>query len=186
MDLGEAQLRGVTLRVRGRGNQVVLGAGVRLANVVIEIVGEGNELRFGAGVSFKQSGLVTVRGEACELNVGRETSFEQARLNVGERGHHLRIGEDCMFAYDVEVRTTDGHALLDARTSERINEARSVEIGDHVWVAAHTLVLKGVTLGDGAVVAAGAVVARSVPAGCVVGGNPAKVLREDVTWSRRL
>ncbi len=55
-------------------------------------------------------------------------------------------------------------------------------IGDWVWIGCRATVLKGVTIGDGAVVAAGSVVTRDVPPAALVGGNPARVLRERVTW----
>ena len=47
----------------------------------------------------------------------------------------------------------------------------------------NVLILKGITVGDGAVIAAGSVVTRDVPAGALVAGNPAKVIRENVKWS---
>lgn len=58
-----------------------------------------------------------------------------------------------------------------------------VTIGDHIWIGARTNVLNGVTVGDGAVVAAGSLVTRDVPPRALVGGVPARVLREDVDWS---
>lgn len=55
--------------------------------------------------------------------------------------------------------------------------AKGITVGDDVWIGSHVVVLDGVHIGDHAVVAAGAVVPRDVPAGAVVGGNPARVLR---------
>ncbi|HEX8345108.1 MAG TPA: acyltransferase [Actinoplanes sp.] len=63
--------------------------------------------------------------------------------------------------------------------------SKGVTIGDDVWVGAHVVVLDGVHIGDRAVLAAGAVVTRDVPAGAVVGGNPARVLRWRVPDDRR-
>jgi acetyltransferase-like isoleucine patch superfamily enzyme len=57
-----------------------------------------------------------------------------------------------------------------------------VHIGSHVWIGARALILKGVRIGDGAVVAAGSVVTRDVPSRALVAGNPAQVIREDVSW----
>ena len=55
--------------------------------------------------------------------------------------------------------------------------SRGITIGNDVWVGSHVVILDGVTVGDKAVIAAGAVVTKDVPAGAVVGGNPARVLR---------
>jgi acetyltransferase-like isoleucine patch superfamily enzyme len=57
-----------------------------------------------------------------------------------------------------------------------------VVIGDRVWLGTRAVVLKGVTIGDGAVVAAGAVVTRDVPAGAVVAGVPARVVGRADSW----
>jgi acetyltransferase-like isoleucine patch superfamily enzyme len=58
-----------------------------------------------------------------------------------------------------------------------------VDIGDDVWIGRGALVLPGVTIGDGAVVAAGAVVTKDVPAGSVVAGVPAKVVGRADSWT---
>lgn len=53
-------------------------------------------------------------------------------------------------------------------------------VGDDVWIGPHAIIIGGVRIGDGAIVAGGSVVTKDVPPHCVVGGNPAKVLRSDV------
>lgn len=53
-----------------------------------------------------------------------------------------------------------------------------VRIEDHAWVGFNVIILKGVTIGEGAIVAAGSVVTKDVPAFTVVAGNPARVIRE--------
>ena len=53
-----------------------------------------------------------------------------------------------------------------------------VEIGNGVWVGAHATILSGVTIGDNAVIAAGAVVTKDVPANAVAGGVPAKIIKQ--------
>lgn len=57
-----------------------------------------------------------------------------------------------------------------------------INIGNHVWIGLRAIILKGVTIGDGAVIAAGAVVTNNVPANSVVAGVPARVMSENVNW----
>jgi acetyltransferase-like isoleucine patch superfamily enzyme len=59
---------------------------------------------------------------------------------------------------------------------------KPVHIGNHVWIGMNVMILKGVTIGDGAIIAAGSVVNRDVPERCLAGGVPAKVIKENVQW----
>jgi acetyltransferase-like isoleucine patch superfamily enzyme len=91
---------------------------------------------------------------------------------------HISIGHGAAIAENVTIRDSDNHVV---RGSTR-SETAPVTIGDHVWIGMNALILKGVTIGDGAVVAAGAVVTKDVPAAALVAGVPAKVVREGVQW----
>ena len=98
----------------------------------------------------------------------------------------IRIGSFGLIAAEVEVSASDMHPVFDAATVTRINPAADVLIGPRVWLGQRAMVLKGVTIGQDCVVGAGAVVTRAVPAGCVVAGNPARVVRRGVRWSMDL
>jgi acetyltransferase-like isoleucine patch superfamily enzyme len=90
----------------------------------------------------------------------------------------VSIGDDCAISWDVLVTDTDYHSL----TPQKARTA-PVVIGNRVWIGARASILKGVTIGDGAVVAAGAVVTKNVPPRTLVGGCPAVVIASDVSWS---
>ena len=94
----------------------------------------------------------------------------------------VEIGKRCLVAAGTIIRDFDGHPVDAARRaggeptpSEGI---RPIIIGDDVWLGARAMVLKGVTIGDRSVVAAGAVVTADVPPDVVVAGNPARVVKE--------
>ena len=75
------------------------------------------------------------------------------------------------------IRDNDAHQINDSCQKQHII------IGNHVWIGMRAIILKGVTVGDGAVIAAGAVVTHDVPANTLVGGVPARVIRENIEWS---
>lgn len=88
----------------------------------------------------------------------------------------IRIGDNCMLAPGVHIYTAT-HPL-DAEA--RINGAefgKPVTIGNNVWIGGRAVINPGVSVGDNAVIASGAVVTKDVPANAVVGGNPAQVIK---------
>ena len=128
----------------------------------------------------------TFRSDAGAILVGREASANHVDLLA--EGHSIQIGDDALISYGVHVFTSDSHCVIDLSKSspERINPPASVVVGPHVWLGANSLVLKGVSVGQGAIVAATTVVTSDVPERSVVTGAPAKVLRREVTWAREL
>lgn len=70
------------------------------------------------------------------------------------------------------------HPLNAERRVSRHFQSHPIVIGDRAWIGANATILTGVTIGENAVVAAGSVVTKDVPANCLVGGVPAKVIKE--------
>jgi acetyltransferase-like isoleucine patch superfamily enzyme len=113
-------------------------------------------------------------------NVGLNGNVE---LGTHERAT-ISVGDNCLFAGGVTVVASDIHHIYDIESGERINPARDISIGADVWVAAHSTVLKGTTIGNMSVVATCSVVTGSFPANCILGGVPAKVIRQGIRWQR--
>ncbi len=89
---------------------------------------------------------------------------------------NVTIGSDCAISWDVTIMDTDYHSI------EGNSDTASVTIGNKVWIGCKATILKGVTIGDGAVIAAGALVTRDVPPNSVVAGVPAKVVKSNIHW----
>ncbi|MDE6553409.1 MAG: sugar O-acetyltransferase [Muribaculaceae bacterium] len=87
----------------------------------------------------------------------------------------ITIGDDVLVGHNCVIATLN-HAMDPDRRADMI--PAPVKIGDKVWIGANVTILQGVSIGEGAVIAAGAVVNKDVPAHTVVGGIPAKVLKE--------
>lgn len=106
-------------------------------------------------------------GRNCTMNV-----FSVVRGGVITLGDAVRIGaHTSILAFN--------HTMTDPEVEvfRQPISSRGISVGNDVWIGSHVVVLDGVTVGDKAVIAAGAVVTKDVPAGAVVGGNPARVLR---------
>lgn len=91
--------------------------------------------------------------------------------------NEVRLGNHVMVGPAVQIYTA-AHDLLAEARNQGWETARPVVVGDNVWLGGGTILLPGVTIGRNAVVGAGAVVTRDVPANTVVAGNPARVIRE--------
>ena len=114
------------------------------------------------------------------------TTWEHGRLVIGDRAFInygvdiaatglVAIGADCLIGTHVSIIDNAFHDVVDR---QQVPAPRPVVIGDNVWIGNRAIILPGVTIGEGAVVGAGSVVTRDVPARTVVAGNPARVVRE--------
>jgi len=173
---------GPALRIEGDDNVVEIGPGARLTLNII-IVGDGNRIEIGP--NCRLNGFAAIKCSGAGLRVGAATTMVNGSLQLHEPGE-ITIGEDCMIANQVYVSLSDIHPIHDRVSGERLNPAASVQIGAHVWLGLRAMVMKGSRIGPGAVVAAGAVVSGPVPDHAVVAGVPARVVRENVEWSRDL
>ena len=91
----------------------------------------------------------------------------------------VSIGARSIIGSDVAIWDTDVHVASAAeRRKGGDTEARTrpVVIGSDVWVGARVIILKGVNIGDGALIGAGSVVTKDVPAGAFAAGNPARII----------
>ncbi len=126
--------------------------------------------------------LYTLRGSKIEvgknavLSIGNDVSIN--RYSRVYCLHSISIGSDVVIGEYVLIRDTDGHKLLGSDYSGPIS------IGNHVWIGAKATILKGVEIGEGAVIGANSVVTRNIPPHCLAVGSPAKVIRENVSWTR--
>ena len=157
--------------------------GARLWGVTIRLVGEELSCRIGSGCRL-HGGQYLLEDKRSRLEIGAGTTIYNPTISANEGGS-VQIGADCLVAIGSDIRNSDSHSVLDAASRERINPARDVVVQDHVWIGAHCQILKGVTIGSRAVVASRAVVTKNVEPGTLVGGLPARVIRENVDWDHR-
>lgn len=90
---------------------------------------------------------------------------------VGD-GTEVSIGSDCIFADRVHIRTTDQHCIYN-ENEERINPAKNINIGNHMWLSKDAIVMKGVRISDGAIIGMDSMVTKDVPEKSIVVEKPA-------------
>ena len=126
-------------------------------------------------------GVIIAVHPGATLEIGRDTFINpNSRIIALES---IRIGQDCAVAWDVQIMDGDRHYFLDEQGGKTKNTA-PIHIGDHVWVGARSLILKGTHIESGAVIGAGSVVSGRIASGTVVAGNPARIIREDAPWTK--
>jgi len=137
-----------------------------------------NKISFGAGAVVRERAWLAVpedKGEVGEICIGKACHI--ARDVILSSAYSLTIGDGvtfgpCSMVIDNNHRFDDPHvSVMDQGLS-----GSPIVIEDYVWVGGHAVILPGVHIGKGAIVAAGAVVTKDVPAYSIVGGVPAKVI----------
>lgn len=134
------------------------------------------------------AGVLVVEDENSQLTIGN-------RVFIGGNSlvdclHQIEIEDDVLISYQVIIMDSDNHSL---RASERIGDLQRwrnqkydwsrvnsapVVIHTKAWIGARAIITKGVVIGEGGIVASGSVVTKDVPPYTIVGGNPARVIRE--------
>ncbi len=111
-----------------------------------------------------------------EISIGKRAGMSGATICANTR---IQIGDECLIGADVMIVDTDFHPIPseNRRFSKEGIKSAPIVIGRNVFIGARSVILKGVTIGDNSVIAAGSVVSRSVPENCIAGGNPAKPIR---------
>lgn len=133
----------------------------------------GDNVSIGAGSIIECTGVIRELGEG--IRIGSHVGFAQNAF-ISVRGP-VEIGDDCIFGPNVSL-FSENHNFHDREVPIRLQGAtrKGIKIGKDCWFGANSVVLDGVTVGDGCVIAAGAVVTKDVEPFSIVGGVPAKVI----------
>jgi len=178
-----ATLKNCRIQFFGNDNLITLEPGASAANLEITILGSRNKIHFGANAIF-MNGTMWCAADDGGISIGEKTTITEAKMTLTESNMSITIGRDCLLAWGIDLRCGDGHPIIDRSTGIVINPAKPITIADHVWIAAHVQVLKGVGIGENSVIGAHSVVTNNIPAHCIAAGVPARVVRENITWSR--
>jgi acetyltransferase-like isoleucine patch superfamily enzyme len=175
-------LKNVMFDISGNDNSIVIGKESNLNGVKFHIRGSNHKVLIGERCTFYAGSTIWIEDDNCSLIIGNRNWIESFDISLTESNSKIEIGSDCLFSYDIDIRCGDSHAVIDILSGNKINHAEDIVIQDHVWIAAHTIILKGVTIGSNSIIASGAVCTKDVEKNVIVAGNPAKVVKTEVTW----
>lgn len=118
--------------------------------------------------------------------------FKDASLTIGSSfintnvlircAKSITIGNDCVISHRVTINDSDMHVLIEGGRKLPRYGIKGIEIKDHVWIGLNATILKDVTIGEGSMIAAGAVVTKDIPPHCLAAGVPARVIKTDIDW----
>lgn len=133
------------------------------------------EVTLGPGATLAPN--VSLRNGS-RITIGARSKVgEHAFLWAGDGHGRITIGTDCRLGPGVFVTASDYGLLPDQNIATQARNERDIVIGNDVWLGANVFVAAGVEIGDGCVVSAGSTVTKSLPAGSVAVGVPARIVR---------
>jgi acetyltransferase-like isoleucine patch superfamily enzyme len=163
---GKILLMGIpTIRIKN-GGQLIIGDNVSLYSI-----------KRMAHLSMHSPVLLIADKPGAKIYVGNNTRIHGSCIHAWKS---CRIGNNCIIAVNCQIFDCSGHDLSFHNVGNRINTrgvAKRVVIEDNVWIGANSIILPGVIIGNGAVIAAGSVVINDIPPMCLAGGNPAVVIK---------
>jgi len=178
---GHAALRLIYREPVFRSRCARVGRRLILEGQIPEIIGGGRvEVGDDVRVGTRNTWIVGLKVSTDpELIIGDRTSVNyQTTISVAKS---VRIGRDVMIAGNAQIYDNISHPVSarrrQAHDSITLGEATPVVIGDNAWIGAGAIIIRA-SVGANSIVAAGAVVTKDVPANTVVGGNPARIIRE--------
>ena len=117
------------------------------------------------------------------LFIDEDCYFSDVLNAICSEQKHIIIGKECLFSFEVWVRTADPHLVYSKATNRRLNPSKSVFLGDHIWVGQNVGILKGSRVHSGCIIGGHALLpGKTIPSHCLFAGNPGQVIKEDIFW----
>ena len=143
----------------------------------IVFLGEVNIGFFSSPLFFSTYAYLEARNSTAKISIGDGTWINNGFSAIAEHTS-ITIGQRVRVGTSVEIFDSDFHGIrIDDRGKSKADWAKPVLIEDDVFIGSNVMILKGVTIGRGSVIANSSVVVRDIPSGVVAGGNPARVIR---------
>jgi acetyltransferase-like isoleucine patch superfamily enzyme len=180
IDLSYSWLMKTKINIKGGNNKIKINKSA-IENSEIYILGNNNEIIFD-GENRLSNSRIALKSMNCVVYIKQKTTFNGISISNVGKDNKIEIGSNCLFGPNVEILGSDTHSIYDSE-GNFINPEKPVIIKDHVWVGSHVKILKGATIGSNSVIGLGSIVTKNVPDKSIAAGNPAKIIKENITWA---
>ena len=118
------------------------------------------------------------------LDISENLYCGSAHIFLGDSNSSVKIGSDCMLSDNIQIYCSDGHSILDQK-GQLINQGKQIDIGNHVWIGMDVKIGKNVKIPNHCIIGWNSVVTKEFNQDhCIIAGNPAKVVKENISWLR--
>ena len=181
--VGSPEISNSNISFKGFNNVLYCEGNVKIVNANFAFEGNNSIVYLSSSKDSQYSFNLIIYNNSTFF-IGRENNMSYPiNINIQEN-QNVIIGAECSISSGVNIRTSDIHPIYDNDSKQRINHARSVFIGDHVWIGHLAYISRGVKIGSGAIVENYSFIPHNakVFSNNLVVGNPAMVERRDVFY----
>lgn len=181
----KAGVKGLKVKFVGANSTIKIHTPCPKFKNCLLVCGDNVNISIGSSQHTIKNLYIELLSKNSKLNIGKNLSLRGAAFSIKEKeGVSVNIGNECLIASNVKLWTTDFHTVLDADTKQPLNPPADINIGNHCWICEDVTIAKGVSISDDTVVAAKSLVTKSFnQKNIIVGGIPAKIIKENVTWT---
>lgn len=181
------KIPGLDISIKGAGNKIIISDKAHFRRSKIIIDASNAVLEFAESPDITNLSVFVRNGEGQRLTWGKGTTITGGYIELCETNASVVIGDNCMIGWHISIVATDFHAVLDKNTGRILNFPGGVEIGDNCWLGHGVRLLKNAKIPNNTIVGAETVVTKKFSEEwTVLGGNPARVVKREVTWRREL
>lgn len=182
---GNPEIINSTISFKGSNNILYCEGNVKIFGAAFIFEGSNSIVYLSSSMNSQYSFTLVIYNDSTFF-IGREGNMSSPiNINIQE-SQNVIIGSECSLSSGVNIRTSDIHPIYDNSSKQRINYAKSVFIGDHVWIGHLAYISRGVKIGSGAIVENYSFVPHNakIKSNNLVVGNPVKIENQNVFFTK--
>ncbi|HIP26157.1 MAG TPA: hypothetical protein EYG80_00690 [Flavobacteriaceae bacterium] len=176
-----------SINIKGKNNTIIIEESKHeLTNLNVEFRGDNNKIIIlSTNKKINNLDISSIRGGNTEVYIDKNFGCGGVDIKMNDGYEKVFIGEDCLFAWGIKIRTSDGHAIINRESGLAINFPKNIHIGSHVWVGEDVRLLKGAYIPNNCVVGGFSVVIHKFSEEntfSIIAGYPAIIVKKNINW----